>query len=127
MRDAAAQAFAMAGLAPADVDMVQLYDCYTITALLTIEDSGFCGAGEGMAFVQEHDLSFRGDFPCNTHGGQLGMGQTGLSGGTSHVIEGVRQVQGRAGERQLTRHDVAYVTGTGGVMSEQTAVVLTGA
>jgi acetyl-CoA acetyltransferase len=126
VRDAAARAFGMAGIAPADVDMVQLYDCYTITALLTIEDSGFCGAGEGMAFVAEHDLSYRGDFPCNTHGGQLGMGQTGLSGGTSHVVEGVRQVQGRAGERQLARHDVAYVTGTGGVMSEQTAVVLTG-
>jgi acetyl-CoA acetyltransferase len=126
VRDAAAQAFGMAGIAPGDVDMVQLYDCYTITALLTIEDSGFCGTGEGMAFVAAHDLSYRGDFPCNTHGGQLGMGQTGLSGGTSHVIEGVRQVQGRAGERQLARHDVAYVTGTGGVMSEQAAVVLTG-
>ncbi|HEU5308322.1 MAG TPA: thiolase family protein [Acidimicrobiia bacterium] len=127
VRDAAARAFGMAGVAPGDVDMVQLYDCYTITALLTIEDSGFCGAGEGMAFVTEHDLSYRGDFPCNTHGGQLGMGQTGLSGGTSHVMEAVRQVQGRAGERQLARHDVAYVTGTGGVMSEQAAVVLTGA
>jgi acetyl-CoA acetyltransferase len=126
VRDAAARAFAMAGVTPADVDMVQLYDCYTITALLTIEDSGFCGTGEGMAFVSEHDLSYRGDFPCNTHGGQLGMGQTGLSGGTSHVIEAVRQLQGRAGERQLARHDTAYVTGTGGVMSEQTAVVLTG-
>ncbi len=126
VRDAAARAFGNAGVAPDDVDMVQLYDCYTITALLTIEDSGFCGPGEGMAFVHEHDLSFRGDFPCNTHGGQLGMGQTGLSGGTSHVIEGVRQVQGRAGDRQLARHDVAYVTGTGGVMSEQAAVVLTG-
>ena len=127
VRDAAARAFGAAGITPRDVDMVQLYDCYTITALLTIEDSGFCGAGEGMAFVAEHDLSYRGDFPCNTHGGQLGMGQTGLSGGTSHVIEGVRQVQGRAGDRQLARHDVAYVTGTGGVMSEQAAVVLTGA
>jgi acetyl-CoA acetyltransferase len=127
VRDAAASAFGMAGVTPRDVDMVQLYDCYTITALLTIEDSGFCGAGEGMAFVQDHDLSYRGDFPCNTHGGQLGFGQTGLSGGTSHVIEGVRQVQGRAGDRQLARHDVAYVTGTGGVMSEQAAVVLTGA
>jgi acetyl-CoA C-acetyltransferase len=126
VRDAAAQAFGMAGVAPGDVDMVQLYDCYTITALLTIEDSGFCATGEGMAFVAEHDLSYRGDFPCNTHGGQLGMGQTGLSGGTSHVIEGVRQVQGRAGERQLARHDLAYVTGTGGVMSEQAAVVLAG-
>jgi acetyl-CoA C-acetyltransferase len=119
-------AFGMAGVAPADVDMVQLYDCYTITALLTIEDSGFCGPGEGLAFVREHDLSYRGDFPCNTHGGQLGFGQTGLSGGTSHVVEAVRQVQGRAGERQLARHDLAYVTGTGGVMSEQNALVLRG-
>ena len=116
----------MSGLAPADVDMVQLYDCYTITALLTIEDSGFCGEGEGLAFVNEHDLSYRGDFPCNTHGGQLGMGQTGLSGGMSHVLEGVRQIQGRAGERQLSRHDTAYVSGTGGVMSEQGALVLVG-
>jgi acetyl-CoA C-acetyltransferase len=126
VREAAAQAFTMAGIAPRDVDMVQLYDCYTITALLTIEDSGFCEEGKGLAFVRDHDLSYRGDFPCNTHGGQLGFGQTGLSGGTSHLVEGVRQIQGRAGERQLGRHDTAYVTGTGGVMSEQVALVLRG-
>ena len=126
VREAAARAFAMAGMAPGDVDMVQLYDCYTITALLTIEDSGFCDEGKGLAFVRDHDLSYRGDFPCNTHGGQLGFGQTGLSGGTSHLVEGVRQIQGRAGERQLGRHDTAYVTGTGGVMSEQVALVLRG-
>jgi acetyl-CoA acetyltransferase len=124
---AAASAFTMAGVAPADVDMVQLYDCYTITALLSIEDSGFCGRGEGQAFVRDHDLSYRGDFPCNTHGGQLGFGQPGLAGGMSHVIEAVRQIQGRADERQLARHDTAYVTGTGGIMSEQTALVLQGA
>jgi acetyl-CoA acetyltransferase len=106
--------------------MVQLYDCYTITALLTIEDSGFCGPGEGMRFVREHDLSYRGDFPCNTHGGQLGFGQTGVSGGMSQVVEAARQVQGRGGDRQLPRHDTAYVTGTGGVMSEQGALVLQG-
>jgi acetyl-CoA acetyltransferase len=127
VRDAAARAFGMSGLAPDDIDMVQLYDCYTITALLTIEDSGFCGEGEGLAFVHDHDLSYRGDFPCNTHGGQLGMGQTGLSGGMSHVLEGVRQIQGRAAGRQVARHDTAYVSGTGGVMSEQGALVLTAA
>ena len=77
--------------------------------------------------MRDHDLSYRGDFPCNTHGGQLGMGQTGLSGGMSHVLEGVRQIQGRAGDRQLARHETAYVSGTGGVMSEQGAVVLLGA
>src|SRR5579862_4861334 len=126
VRVAAASAFSMAGIEPAAVDMVQVYDCYTITALLTIEDSGFCGPGEGMAFVREHDLSYRGDFPCNTHGGQLGFGQPGQAGGMSHIVEAVRQVQGRAGERQLPRHDRAYVTGTGGVMSEQAALVLEG-
>jgi acetyl-CoA C-acetyltransferase len=123
---AAESAFSMAGIGRDAVDMVQLYDCYTITALLTIEDSGFCGKGEGMAFVNEHDLSYAGDFPCNTHGGQLGFGQPGLAGGMSHAVEAVRQIQGRAGERQLARHDVAYVSGTGGVMSEQSALVLQG-
>jgi acetyl-CoA acetyltransferase len=123
---AASRAFAMAGLRPDAIDMVQLYDCYTITVLLSIEDSGFCGKGEGMAFVRDHDLSYRGDFPCNTHGGQLGFGQAGLAGGMSQVVEAVRQIQGRAGERQVVSHDTAYVSGTGGVMSEQAALVLVG-
>ncbi|MDE3203134.1 MAG: thiolase family protein [Acidobacteriota bacterium] len=123
---AAQKAFSMAGITPADVDMVQIYDCYSITVLLTIENSGFCGPGQGLAFVHDHDLSYRGDFPCNTHGGQLGFGQAGLAGGMSHVVEAVAQIQGRAGERQLARHDRAYVSGTGGVMSEQSALVLVG-
>src|SRR5205085_9968372 len=109
------------------VHMAQIYDCYTITALLSIEDSGFCEKGQGMTFVNDHDLSYRGDFPMNTHGGQLGFGQAGSAGGMTQVVEAVRQVQGRAGARQLARHDLAYVTGTGGVMSEQSALVLEGA
>ncbi|MGE0878814.1 MAG: thiolase family protein [Acidimicrobiia bacterium] len=123
---AAASAFAMAGVKPADVDMAQIYDCYTITALLTIEDSGFCEKGRGMAFVNDHDLSYKGDFPVNTHGGQLGFGQAGAAGGMSQVIEAVRQIQGRAGARQVRNHDLVYVSGTGGVMSEQSALVLEG-
>lgn len=119
-------AFAMAGIRPTEVDMVELYDCYTITALLTLEDSGFCGKGEGMAFVEDHDLSYRGDFPCNTHGGQLGFGQAGQAGGMSQIVEAVAQIQGRAGDRQLRNHDLAYVSGTGGVMSEQAALILAG-
>jgi acetyl-CoA acetyltransferase len=123
---AAARAFAMAGLGPADVDLCEIYDCYTITVLLSLEDSGFCDKGEGLEFVRTHDLSYRGDFPVNTHGGQLGYGQAGLAGGMSQVVEAVCQIQGRAGDRQVRRHDVAYVTGTGGVMSEQAALVLVG-
>lgn len=124
---ASQKAFAMAGIGPADVHMAQIYDCYTITVLLTLEDAGFCAKGQGMAFAREHDFTFRGDFPMNTHGGQLSFGQSGSAGGMSQVIEAVQQVQGRAGERQLRRHDLAYVSGTGGVMSEQGALILRGA
>ena len=124
---AADQAFAMAGIARSEVDVVEPYDCYTITVLLTLEDSGFCAKGEGMGFVRDHDLTYRGDFPVNTHGGQLGFGQGGMAGGFSQLIEGVTQVRGEAGERQVRGCDVAYVTGTGGIMSEQAALVLQGA
>ena len=123
---AARQAFAMAGIAPADVDMAQIYDCYTITVMLTLEDAGFCGKGEGARFIRDHDLTYRGDFPINTNGGQLGCGQAGIAGGMTQLIEAVRQIGGRCGERQLARHDIAFVSGTGGVMSEQGALILMG-
>jgi acetyl-CoA acetyltransferase len=123
---ASRQAFTMAGVRPADVDVAQIYDCYTITVLLTLEDAGFCPKGQGMRFIRENDLTFRGNFPINTHGGQLGFGQAGPAGGMSQVVEAVRQIQGRCGERQLAKCDIAYVSGTGGVMSEQGALVLQG-
>ena len=123
---ASRKAFAMAGLRPADMHMAQIYDCYTSTVLLTLEDAGFCAKGEGMRFVREHDFTFAGDFPMNTHGGQLSFGQAGSAGGMSQVIEAMQQIQGRGGERQLARHDLAYVSGTGGVMSEQGALILRG-
>jgi len=123
---ASQRAFAMAGLRQADVDVAQIYDCYTITVLLTLEDAGFCPRGEAMRFVMAHDLTYRGDFPVNTHGGQLAFGQAGSAGGFSQVVEAVHQLSGRAGARQLRKCDVAYVSGTGGVMSEQGALLLRG-
>lgn len=123
---ASRKAFAMAGRSPADMHMAQIYDCYTITVMLTLEDAGFCAKGEGLRFLREHDFTFRGDFPMNTHGGQLSFGQSGSAGGMSQVIEALHQIQGRAGARQLARHDLAYVSGTGGVMSEQGALILEG-
>ena len=92
---------------------------------MCIRDS-FCTKGQGMQFVRERDFRFNGDFPMNTHGGQLSFGQAGTAGGMSQVIEAVHQIQGRADERQLKRHDLAYVSGTGGVMSEQGALILRG-
>jgi len=127
IRVAAERAFAMAGASRAAVDLANPYDCYTITVLVTLENAGFCGKGEGERFVAEHDLTFRGDFPLNTHGGQLGCGQAGLAGGLSHATEAVLQLQRRAGERQLAKCDLAYVNGTGGMMAEQVALILEGA
>lgn len=123
---AARQAFTMAGVGPADVDAAQIYDCYTITALLSLEDAGFCAKGEGAAFVNGHDLTWRGDFPMNTGGGQLGFGQAGVAGGMVQVVEAARQVMGRGEARQVAGCDTVFATGTGGVMSEQSALVLQG-
>ena len=124
---AAASAFGMSSKKPSDIDVLEAYDCYTITVLLTIEDSGFCAKGEGKQFVLDNNLTFAGDFPVNTHGGQLGAGQPGLAGGMLQPVEAVRQVAGKADGRQVPDCDVALVTGTGGIMSEQSALVLEGA
>jgi len=124
VKPAAEAAFNMAGVSPQDMDFVQPYDCYTITVIVTLEDAGFCRKGEGGRFVEEHNLSYKGDFPCNTHGGQLSFGQPGLAGGMSHVIEGVRQLMGRGSERQVQNATIGYVNGNGGIMSEQCSLVL---
>lgn len=121
---AAEAAFRMAGVGPRDMDFVQPYDCYTITVIVTLEDAGFCDKGEGGRFVVEHDLSYAGDFPCNTHGGQLSFGQPGLAGGMSHVIEAARQLMGRGEARQVPGARIGYVNGNGGIMAEQCSLVL---
>ncbi|MCV7222783.1 thiolase family protein [Mycolicibacterium elephantis] len=126
MAQAAETAFAMTGLARQDVDMVSIYDCYTITVLLSLEDAGFCDKGKGMQFVADHDLTFRGDFPLNTAGGQLGFGQAGLAGGMHHVCDATRQIMGRARAAQVADCNRAFVSGNGGILSEQTALILEG-
>lgn len=125
-KPAADKAFAMAGLGRGDVDLCSFYDCFTITVLATLEDAGFAKKGQGGDFVEAHDLSFAGDFPLNTHGGQLGMGQGGAAGGLSHVVDALTQIQGRADERQLAKADKAYVTGVGGLMASNVGLVLEG-
>lgn len=117
-------AFKVAGVAHEDIDLVSVYDCYTITVVVTLEDAGFCAKGQGGPFVEAHDLTYMGDLPLNTHGGQLSFGQPGLAGGMSHVTEAVRQLQGRATGRQVPRCQLAFVNGNGGIMSEQVSLVL---
>jgi acetyl-CoA C-acetyltransferase len=127
LRKAAAQAFAMAGKTHADVDAAQIYDCYSIAVLIGLETAGFCPDGQGQKFFRAHDLTYRGDFPLNTNGGQLGFGQAGGAGGMTHAVEGARQVMGRAQSRQIADCNVTFVSGNGGIMSEQSALVLVGA
>ena len=120
----APRAFQMAGVTPKDIDLISVYYCYTIMVLMTLEDAGFCPKGRGGPYVEEHDLTFGGDLPLNTHGGQLSFGQPGLAGGMSHVTEAVRQLQGRAGDRQLRDCELAFVNGNSGSMTEEVSLVL---
>lgn len=124
VKQAASRAFQMAGLVPADIDLLSLYDCYPITVLITLEDAGFCPKGMGGDFVQSTDLSCRGKLPCNTHGGQLSCGQASYAGGMSHVTEAVRQLRGEAGERQVKNNRLAFVNGNGGVFSTECSLIL---
>jgi acetyl-CoA acetyltransferase len=123
---AADTAFDMAGISRSAVDVASIYDCYTITVVMSLEDAGFCEKGKGMEFVSSRDLTFRGDFPVNTAGGQLSYGQAGMAGGMHHVCDGVRQVMGRSGAAQVEDCNTAFVTGNGGIMSEQVALILQG-
>ncbi|RNL62888.1 thiolase family protein [Nocardioides marmoriginsengisoli] len=123
---ASRRAFEMARITPAEIGTAQLYDAYAIAVIMSLESAGFCPRGAGNDFVNERDLSFGGDFPCNTNGGQLGFGQAGNAGGMTHVIEAVRQIQGRAGDRQSDGVDSAFVSGSGGSMAAQGALILRG-
>jgi acetyl-CoA acetyltransferase len=122
---AAKKAFAMSGYGPQDVQVMELYDSFTITVICELEDSGFCKKGEGGDWIQAHDLTFKGDRPLNTHGGQLSCGQASTAGGCAQVTEAVRQIRRDGGDHQVPGPtDLIYVTGSGGSFSQQSAMVL---
>ena len=111
----------MAGVTLADVDVVQLYDCYTYTVLVTLEDYGFCAKGDGGPFVASGVLGPTGKLRLNTGGGQL-------SGyylwGMTPVAEAIIQARGQGGERQSDQHDIVLVSGNGGVLDHHATLVL---
>ncbi|HEX6167368.1 MAG TPA: acetyl-CoA acetyltransferase [Acidimicrobiales bacterium] len=116
-------AFEMAGIKPDDVDLVMGYDSFTITALLHLEDLGFCAKGEGGAFVEDGKLGPGGSLPMNTNGGGLSYTHPGMYG-MFLLVEAVRQLRGEAGERQIDDHRIAVAHGSGGVLSTMGTVVL---
>ncbi len=116
-------AYRMATLAAKDIDVVELYDAFTINTILFLEDLGFCPKGEGGAFVSGGNIAPGGGLPVNTNGGGLSYCHSGMYG-LLILIEGVRQLRGECGERQARKHDTAMVHGNGGVLSAQASVIL---
>ncbi|RYG87214.1 MAG: thiolase family protein, partial [Alphaproteobacteria bacterium] len=123
-RISGARAFDMAGLTPREMDFAMLYDCFTITALLQLEDLGFCKAGEGGPFVANGGIGLGGRLPVNTHGGLLSHGHPGRPGGIFHIIEAVRQLRGECGDRQVEAASLGLVHGNGGILSTHSTLIL---
>lgn len=117
------RAFAMAQLGPHEVDVLQLYDAFTINVLLFLEDLGFCKKGEAGAFVAAGAIAPGGSLPVNTNGGGLSCVHPGMYG-IFTLIEAVEQLRGSAGERQIHGANVALAHGNGGMLSAQTTAIL---
>jgi acetyl-CoA acetyltransferase len=121
--DSGRRAYEMAGIRPEEVDVVMLYDAFTITPILFLEDLGFCEKGEGGSFVKDGRIAPGGELPVNTNGGGLSYNHPGMYG-LLLVIEAVRQLRGECGERQVEGAEIALAHGNGGVLSSQVTAVL---
>jgi acetyl-CoA acetyltransferase len=116
------EAYKMAGLAAKDIDVVQLYDAFTINTLLFLEDLGFCKKGEAGAFVENGGIAPGGHLPVNTNGGGLSCVHPGMYG-VFAIIEAVRQLRGECGERQVANVHTALAHGNGGTLSSQSTAI----
>jgi acetyl-CoA acetyltransferase len=105
--------YEQAGAGPEDMDFVETYDDYPVISLMQIEDLGFCGKGEGPAFIRRHSFTWDGSFPLNTSGGQLSVGQAGAAGGSLGLVEALRQLTGQAEARQVEDAKLGLVSGFG--------------
>ncbi len=114
-------AFRMSGVTPADIDLAELYDCFTIVVLMQLEAYGFCGQGESGDFVAQRNLALGGRLPTNTAGGLL---SEGFGGGMFHIVEAVRQLRGECGERQVAGAQHALVSGHGLGMNTHATLIL---
>ena len=105
--------YRQAGAGPEDIDFVETYDDYPVISVMQLEDLGFCGKGEGPAFVRKHSFTWDGSFPLNTSGGQLSVGQAGAAGGFLGMVEAIRQLTGEAQGRQVKPAKLGLVSGFG--------------
>ena len=122
-RESGEMAFEMAGLTTKDIDVLELYDSFTMTVLLQLEDLGFCQKGEGGLFVEGQRTAPGGKLPLNTNGGGLSFTHPGMYG-IFLLIEAVRQLRGQCGERQVPEARVALCNGVGGTLSSSATIIL---
>jgi acetyl-CoA acetyltransferase len=118
------RALAEARIGRGQVDLLGIYDSFTITLLMLLEETGFAPRGEAAALAREDAFSREGRYPLNTHGGLLSFGHSGVAGGLAHIVEAARQLAGRAGDRQVKRASTAFLHGDGGVLSSHVSLVL---
>ncbi|MFO7550924.1 MAG: thiolase family protein [Haliea sp.] len=118
------RAYAMAGLGPRDMDFAQLYDCFTPTVLVELEDLGFCAKGEGGAFIASAGIGPGGALPVNTHGGLLSHCHPGNPGSMFALTESVWQLRHSAGERQVADAGIGLLHAQGGIMSSHSTLIL---
>jgi len=124
-KEAARRAFEMAGVKPADIDVAEIYDSFTITLLIELESMGFFQRGEAGPAILAGALDLDGKLPCNTHGGLLSYAHSGSAGGLFHAIEAVRQLRGEAEARQVpNKPELAMVHGDGGILSAHCSLIL---
>lgn len=123
-KQSAAQAFARAGVRPADIDVAEIYDSFTITLLAELECIGFFERGEAGPAILSGAIDIGGALPCNTHGGLLSYAHSGAAGGMFHVVEAVRQLRAEAEARQVADAELAFVHGDGGILSAHCSLVL---
>ncbi|MGB3071310.1 MAG: thiolase [Ottowia sp.] len=119
-----AMAYEMAGCTPADIDVAGIYDCFTGTVLMMLEDLGFCPKGEGGRFVDDGNITYGGVIPCNTHGGLLSFAHPGMPGALFHFEEVIRQLRGQCGERQVPEARIGLVHSLGGGFATNATTVL---
>jgi acetyl-CoA acetyltransferase len=124
-RRAAEHALRSAGIELGDIDVLGIYDSFTITLALLLEEIGFAPAGHAGDRAAAGDFDVNGTLPLNTHGGLLSYGHSGVAGGMAHVVEVVTQLRDEAGERQVpNRPRRAFVHADGGVLSAHVSAVL---
>jgi acetyl-CoA acetyltransferase len=122
-KESGAQAFQMAGVTPREIDVAQIYDCFTYIALVTLEDYGFCKKGEGGPFVTGGRIELGGELPMNTAGGMLSEGYVE---GMLQIVEAVRQLRGDCGVRQVKDAEIGIVSGNGGNAVCHSTLILRG-